>query len=82
MLWVACSEARYRIARHAWRIITALGISAGILMGTIGSLDGHFRKGSFTAYVFQDIEMKARNLLGISGEPFIRWTGPTDEVTK
>ena len=72
MLWVACTEARHRISRAAWRLITAIGLSAGILMGALGAVDGHFGKGSSTAYVFQGIEMKARNLLGIPGEPYIR----------
>lgn len=69
MLWVACSEARYRVSRAAWRVITVIGLSAGILMGALGSLDGHFQKGSFTAYVFEGIENKTRNVLGIPREP-------------
>lgn len=72
MLWVACAEARYRSSRAAWRLITTIGLSAGILMGAVGAVDGHFRKGSSTAPLFQGIEMKARGLLGIPGEPFIR----------
>ena len=80
MLWVACSEARGRATRGIWRLLTFTGLFAGIVIGALGALDGHFGKGASTAQVFQRIEMKARTIFGLPGDPYIQWTGAADKL--
>lgn len=80
MLWVACSEARGRATRGVWRLITFAGLFAGIVIGALGTLDGHFRKGASTARTFQRVEVKAREVLGLPGDPYIQWTGAADKL--
>ena len=76
MLWVACSETRGRFRRSLLLVITTVGLLAGIVMGALGSVHGYLQKGSHTAAVFEGAERKARHLLGIAGEPIIRWSTP------
>lgn len=72
MLWIACSQANRRSARWMWRGVTLAGLIAGILMGALGTLDGHFHKGFYTAAELQPYELELRERLGLSPEPFIQ----------
>lgn len=44
-LWLACERSGSRWTRFAWRCITYAGLIAGISIGFVGTLDGHFKKG-------------------------------------
>ena len=80
MLWVACSEAQHRVARWLWRGCAIVGLVSGILIGVLGSLDGHFGKGFYTAPVVQAAEIKVREFLGLSKEPLIQSATPWEQA--
>lgn len=82
MLWVAWSHARGRVARWGWRCVALVGLVVGIVIGALGTLDGHFAKASYTLPVVQSAEVTLRERLGLSPESIIQYTGPIDQTPR